>query len=206
MKIKAYSSDLLLSNMYVISENGHAVVIDPFRDITKGEGLTIDLMMVTHEHYDHISGVNAWKEAYNAPLLCSEACAANLGDTVKNQSRHFDVFCELQSWIKQDKPVDTEPDYKCKADMTFNDKTEFEWQGHVFRLYEIPGHSQGSIGIYLDDENFFSGDSLLEGKETELRLPGGSRKQWKELGEPRIKAVPPGTVIFPGHFNSFLKE
>ena len=206
MIIKAYSSDLLLSNMYIISENGHAVVIDPFRDITKGEGLIIDLLMVTHEHYDHISGVNMWKAAYNAPLLCSEACAESLGDTVKNQSRHFDVFCELQSWIKQDKPVDTEPDYTCKADMTFNDKTEFEWQGHMFRLYEIPGHSQGSIGIYLDDGSFFSGDSLLEGKETELRLPGGSRKQWRELGEPRIKAVPPGTVIYPGHFDSFVKE
>ncbi len=205
MEIKAYSSDLLSSNMYVISENGHAVVIDPFRDTDRGEGLIIDLMMVTHEHYDHISGVNAWKEAYCAPLLCSEACAANLGDTVKNQSRHFDVFCELQSWIKQDAPVDTEPDYKCKADMTFKDKTEFEWQGHLFRLFEMHGHSQGSIGIYLDDL-FFSGDSLLEGKDTELRLPGGSRKQWKELGEPRIKAVPPGTVIYPGHFDSFVKE
>ena len=205
MEIKAYASDLLSSNMYIISENGHAVVIDPSRDIARGEGLIIDLLMVTHEHYDHISGVNMWKEAYKAPLLCSDACAANLGDTVKNQSRHFDVFCEFQSWIKQDAPVETESDYKCEADMTFRDKTEFEWQGHLFRLIEIPGHSQGSIGIYLDDF-FFSGDSLLEGKETEFRLPGGSREQWREIGEPRIGAVPAGTTIFPGHFNSFIKE
>ena len=206
MEIKAYASDLLASNMYIISENGHAVVIDPSRDISKGAGLIIDLMIVTHEHYDHISGVNAWKKAYNAPLLCSEACAANLGDTVKNQSRHFDVFCELQSWIRLDGPVQTESDYTCAADRTFTDRTEFDWQGHKFGLLEIPGHSRGSIGIYLDEVNFFSGDSLFEERGVELRLPGGSCRLWTELGEPRINSVPAGTRIWPGHFKSFLKE
>ena len=206
MKIKAYDSGLLSSNMYIIEENGHAVVIDPAPDTSPAEGLTVDLLIVTHEHYDHIAGVNEWKSAYGAPLMCSEACAVNLGDPRINQSRHFDVFCELQSWIKLDDIPQTDPEYTCAADKTFADSAQFDWQGHRFRLIAIPGHSKGSIGIYLDEEIFFSGDSLLEGKEVELRLPGGSRKQWKELGEPRINEVPAGTKIYPGHFGSFYKE
>lgn len=205
MEIKAYDSGLLGSNMYIISENGHAVVIDPSRDTSPAKGLTVDLLIVTHEHYDHISGVNDWKREYGAPLLCSEKCAANLGSTLMNQARHFDVFCELQTWIKLDRIPQTDHGFTCSADRSFADSMSLEWQGHELRLIEIPGHSQGSIGIYLDEGSFFSGDSLLEGKETELRLPGGSKKQWREVGEPRINAVPEGTVIYPGHFGKFVK-
>ena len=34
MEIKRYVSGLLSSNMYVISEGDHAIVIDPFEDTT----------------------------------------------------------------------------------------------------------------------------------------------------------------------------
>ena len=176
MEIKAYDSGLLASNMYIISENGHAVVIDPSRDTSPAKGLTVDLLIVTHEHYDHISGVNDWKREYGAPLLCSEKCAGNLGSTLMNQARHFDVFCELQTWIELDEIPQTDHAYTCSADMSFTDSMSLEWQGHELRLIEIPGHSQGSIGIFLDDDGFFSGDSLMEDSGIALRLPGGRDK------------------------------
>ncbi len=192
--------------MYVIQEDGHAVVIDPARDIAPGKDLKIDLMIVTHEHYDHISGVNAWKEKYRAPLLCSSTCAARLTDPGKNRARHFDAFCELQTWMKLEKLPDIDTAYACQADRVFKDEMFFSWQKHQIRLIEIPGHSPGGIGIYLDNDAFFSGDSLIKDCEIELRFPGGSRKQWLELGEPQIKAVPKGTRIYPGHFESFILE
>ena len=206
MEIRRYDSGILSSNMYVITENGHTLVIDPALDTSPGENLLIDLMIITHEHYDHISGVNAWKKKYHAPLLCSEACAARIQDPKKNQARHFDTFCEIQSWMQIGTLPQIDTGYTCKAERTFRDATGFEWQGHTIRLIEIPGHSPGSIGIYIDEVHFFSGDSLLKDTEIELRFPGGSRKQWLEIGEPRVKAVPKGTVIWPGHFESFVLE
>lgn len=204
MIVQRFDSGLLSSNMYLVEENGHAIVIDPARDTNSGEGLSIDLILITHEHYDHISGVNAWKEKYGAPLLCSEACAGRIIDSRKNQARHFDTFCEIQTWIEVDSLPDIDTEYTCQADETFRDEKVFKWQGHTFRLIEIPGHSPGSIGIFLDDEQFFSGDSILEGQEVELRFPGGSKKQWHEIGEPRIKEIPSGTQIWPGHYDGFL--
>ncbi len=190
--------------MYLVVENGHAIVIDPARNILPGKDLKIDLLIVTHEHYDHISGVNAWKAVYDAPLLCSEKCAQRLTDPRKNQARYFEVFCEMQSWMKLDTLPEIDTSYKCEADQTFNIEVVFFWQNHRIRLLEIPGHSPGGIGIYLDEKIFFSGDNLINNCEIELGFPGGSKKQWMEFGQPRIKEIPKGTRIFPGHFDSFV--
>lgn len=202
--IKRYESDLLLSNMYVVAEGTHAVVIDPFPDITLANGLVIDKILLTHEHYDHISGVNLWKEITKASVLCSRACADNITSPRKNLSKHFKEFCELQTWIELENIPQSDPEYSCGADEVFEDELVFKWQGHKWYLFEMPGHSQGSIGILLDDTFLFSGDSLMENCGIELRLPGGSRKKWKELGEPRLRQIPYGIRVYPGHFKDFI--
>lgn len=204
MEIKQYQSDLLQSNMYLISENGHTIVIDPSRDLREEDNLKVDMLIVTHEHYDHISGVNQWKEKYGAKLLCSEPCAQNLKSSRKNLSRFFDVFCEMQTWIRLEKMPEADLDYSCQADDTFHDQMTFQWQGHEICLMEIPGHSKGSIGILLDGKEFFSGDSLMENQEIELRFPGGSAKSWEAVGKPRIAAIDRGIRVWPGHFDCFV--
>ena len=204
--IQVFDSGILSSNMFIIEENGHAIVVDPALDTSRGEKLIIDFLLITHEHYDHISGVNAWKKEYHVPLLCSEACAARITDPKKNQARHFDAFCEIQSWMQINTLPQIDATYTCEADKTFQDNAVFEWQGHILRMTEIPGHSPGSIGIYIDNDDFFSGDSLLKDTEIELRFPGGSRKQWLQMGEQKIKSVPKGTRIWPGHGKPFILE
>ena len=203
MEIRRYESDLLLSNMYLLIEKGHAIVIDPYRDTTPGAGLTIDWILLTHEHYDHISGVNDWKEATGAKVLCSNACAKNICDSKRNLSRHFSDFCELQTWVKLDRMPDSDNDYRCFADISFDNEMAMEWQQHEIKMFEIPGHSRGSIGIVIDNCFFFSGDSLMEKYEIELRMPGGSRKQWKDIGKPRIESLQQPLIVYPGHFKEF---
>lgn len=204
--IRRYESDLLLSNMYVVSEDGHAIVIDPFRDVSPAGGFIIDKIILTHEHYDHISGVNLWKEQTGAHVLCSRACAENICSPRKNLSSHFRDFCELQTWMDLDQFPQSDPEYSCTAEEFFEDGMRFEWRGHEWHLFEMPGHSAGSIGILLDGAYFFSGDSLMENSKIELRMPGGSRKKWREIGEPRLRMVPSGTLVCPGHFQEFTYQ
>lgn len=204
MEIRRYESDLLASNMYLIVEGTSAIVIDPFRDVSPAEGLQIDRILLTHEHYDHISGVNDWKAATGAPVLCSKACAENAANPKRNLSNHFDIFCELQTWMELDAIPETDPQYVCHADDTFEDEIRFNWRGHEFFLFEMPGHSMGGIGILLDGKYFFSGDSLMENSEIETRMPGGSRKLWREVGKPRLSALPDGIRVYPGHFKDFI--
>ena len=201
--IQRFESDLLFSNMYVVTEGNHAVVIDPFDDTSPAENLFVDLIILTHEHYDHISGVNIWKRKTGATVLCSSACAANIQSPRMNLARHFKDFCELQTWTKLDKIPKLDPDYSCTADESFENRMSFDWRGHQWELFELPGHSPGSIGILLDRQFFFSGDSLMENYEIELRLPGGSRKKWKEIGQHRLEEIPAEIRVFPGHFEAF---
>ena len=205
IEIRRYESGLLSSNMYVIVAGNHAVVIDPFADLTPASGLQVDTILLTHEHYDHISGVNVWKKARDAPVLCSRACAENIQDPRKNLAYYFKEFCELQTWIKLDSLPEYDPGYSCKADAVFSDEMTFEWQGHRFTLFALPGHSLGSIGILLDEGSFFSGDSLLENTEISLRIPGGSRKEWERIGLKRLERLPLGLHVYPGHFKEFFR-
>ena len=204
IEIRRYVSGLLSSNMYVLVEGSRAIVIDPYTDTAPAQGLLVDYILLTHEHYDHISGVNLWKKTTGAPVLCSKACAENIQSPKKNLANHFKEFCELQTWIALDEIPASDPAYTCSADMTFEDRMKMTWQGHEMELFEIPGHSLGSIGIFLDGRDFFSGDSLIENSEIELRIPGGSRKKWEAIGRKRIEELPDGTRIWPGHFDSFI--
>ena len=204
MTIETYDSGLLHSNMYVITENEHAIVIDPCLNTEPGNNRVIDWIILTHEHYDHISGVNAWKTKTGGTVLCSRMCADNLGDTRKTLTRIFPVFCQLQTWFQLDEIPQTDTDYRCEADQTFESETGILWEGHTIKLFETPGHSPGSVIILLDNQYLFSGDTLFEDRPVELRFPGGSIQQWTERSEQIITRLPDGLRVYPGHFRSFV--
>ena len=78
MKIFHIISNLISSNMYVLEENNHLILIDPCIIDIRLENKTVDYIFLTHEHYDHISGVNYWKEKCEAEVVCSNICAENI--------------------------------------------------------------------------------------------------------------------------------
>lgn len=63
MDIVSFQTPYMRSMTYIVSENRHAILIDPCKmpqvenDLVK-KSLTIDMALLTHEHYDHISGIN----------------------------------------------------------------------------------------------------------------------------------------------------
>lgn len=204
LHILQYVSDLIASNTWVIEEDGFSLVVDPARDLTPGVGIKVEKILLTHEHYDHISGVNEWKNSTGASVLCTAACAEGIGDANKNLAHIFPAFCQLQTWVALDEIPETDRGYTCSADETFDDSLTFDWRGHAFSLFALPGHSPGGCGILVDGEAFFSGDSLLPDQEVQLRLPGGDRTSWEKISLPRLRALPDGITVYPGHFDPFI--
>ena len=202
MIINRIVSDLLESNMYIIIQDKRAIIIDPCRNTDIPEGVVPEMIILTHEHYDHISGVNKWKTKFNVPVLCSSKCNERIQSAKKNMARYFEAFCKLQTGLDNRVPEDFDPFFECSADNVFESDTEFIWQGHSIKLMILPGHSPGSIGIIIDD-CVFSGDSIFEDHDTELKFPGGSAKDWEKISLPKIKNLPLETVVYPGHFDSF---
>ncbi|MBR0151761.1 MAG: MBL fold metallo-hydrolase [Synergistaceae bacterium] len=201
MDIRRVVSCYMASNMYAVCEGEYAVLIDPCeKHIPR---LKAEILIATHEHFDHISGVNFWKAKSGASFICSETCAKACKDPRRNLSRYFSAFCELQSWVKCDIPADP-GDYSCEADEVYSGSMSFQWRGHEFTLFECPGHSQGGQCILLDGKILFSGDSLINGFKTSCNSPGGSLRKWREYSMPKIQSLSRNLVVYPGHLDSFI--
>lgn len=204
MEIKRFVSDLLDTNMYVVEEQRRQIIIDPcVRDIEDGEirKEAVDYIILTHEHYDHIKEANYWKEKTGATIIGSEACAKRAINPTKNFSRFIDVFCDIQTWIEvKEKPVAV--DYVCEVDECFKEDTVINWQGIEIKLMITPGHTVGCICVQIGDV-LFSGDSLMKDYPVACTGPGGSKTGWENISKPKLKALPPDILVYPGHFEGF---
>ena len=192
--------------VYIWQEEDSVVIIDPCvsKDALlylRERNINRILVILTHEHYDHISGVNWLKENFaKVSVLCSQLCAGALDNPYRNLSEFWEVLFigkeeKIQEHIRN---MDIQP-YSCEADETFEGEYEFIWQGHKIFLKETPGHSKGSICILVDEEILFSGDTLVTGHETILRLPGGSKKDFAGITLPYLESLDREIMVYPGH-------
>lgn len=208
MKIITCTTPLLEQNMYIVEEGKHCIVIDPYYDEKTAvllEGKIVDLLLVTHEHYDHISGVNKFKELYGCKLLSNSKCDNNLQRPAKNFSKYFEAYYEFQADLqKPDFAFDS--NYSCSADELFNDSITFRWQHNTVFIKMVPGHSEGGNFIFLNENILFSGDILLDESVPAAKFPGGSPKEFTDVALPYINTLPPELVVYPGPAGPFVPE
>lgn len=211
--MNTYSFPPIDERMYIIIENKKAMIIDPcvsgdaLHNLEKEQVEQI-LILLTHEHYDHISGVNWLREHFeNVKVLCSKQCAKAIPDPHKNHAAYSNVLYMDKELDKTLEEYGWEMDFSCYADGTFEGQMEFDWEGHHLYLIQTPGHSPGSVCIIMDNKILFSGDSLVTGHPTITRLPGGSKKMYQEITIPFLKSLDSEMLVYPGHGESQkLKE
>ncbi len=207
MEINKYMTPYMRSNCYIICENGHAIIIDPCemeqikQDISM-KNLILDFCILTHEHFDHISGLD-WMHSLNIKTIASEKCNINLANPKINQSRYYEAFCMAQTRIQGDDIMHVE-EYQGFVDDVFYGQMEIEWQSHHIKLQETPGHSQGSICILVDNMILFSGDTLFAKMETGTRLLGGSARDFENISLKWLHELSPGIQVYPGHDENFI--
>lgn len=201
MKIETYSYDLIDSKMYLLLEGNEAIVIDPFETgqiLEDFPDIRIQKVLLTHEHYDHISGVNWVKKMYGSEVICSEACARNLTSPIRNGSKYFNVLFidkaqDIKALANQVRPM------TCEADFTFKDEWQFLWNKHKIKMKATPGHSEGSSCIIVDDKVLFTGDSLLNGIPVITRLPGGNKRDYEHITLKYFNELDTQLQVYPGH-------
>lgn len=202
--IETFTYDLIDSKMYVICENNSALIIDPCisdRAINRLIQRNINevKIILTHEHYDHISGIGVFRENFSGcEVICSEKCNQNLQSATGNGSKYFKALFldKTDAALKEADKV--EPVSYC-ADTTFGGQLTLQWQNHILILRETPGHSPGSICILMDESRLFTGDSLLKDVPVITRMPGGSRKDYNAKTLPFLKLLNKTIYVYPGH-------
>lgn len=197
------------SNCYLIEEEGHVLIIDPNQkeEIVKSikeHKWIVDYVILTHEHCDHMQGLNELRKKYHFPVIAQKKCSENLQNKVKNMSGMMETYLYFKNGGK--KIIPYEP-FTCKcAEITFEEIYEFYWRGHHFFLKSVPGHTAGSCGIFMDENNLFSGDYLLASKEDPTIFPGGSKEAYETYAKPWIESLKKGLHIYPGHGKDYKLE
>ena len=189
------------SNCYILVENDRCLVIDPgehvkLLSILKDCGWEPELILLTHEHCDHMAGLDALRDQYpQARFAATAVCNAGIQSLRLNLSRIMEVYMYFRG-----KPgIHYEP-FVCRpADEIIAGDAQLEWRGHLLRLVPLPGHTPGSGGIFLDEDVFFSGDYLIPDEEPLLRFPGGDAESYEKITKPFLRSLPAGIRICPGH-------
>lgn len=215
MNIVKFEETFEGSNGYlIIDDKNNAVLIDAAENnclikYLNDNNINIQIIILTHEHIDHISGLNDLRKEYSVKVISSEACNSSIQSPISNMARYFETFLYFKKNYNlvenYDKDNKKYSNYACNCtDIIFNEKYEFEWDNHSFVLIETPGHSKGSVSIIVDNKYLFSGDSLLKDMEVITKFPGGSTKNYNTITLSFYKSLDRDIIVYPGHGQEFI--
>lgn len=194
IKIERFINQLMNSNCYIVidSDANNCIVIDPASEKSENEidfidknNLTLDYIIITHEHTDHTWGVNSLKEKYpNSKLICSNLCNKYMA---KASRAYFLLYYD-------------NPEYKYTvnpADLLIEEDSTLYWNDKTIEFLMTPGHSFGSMCIKIEGK-LFTGDTIMphtpyfNGRDSD-------KEEWEKSIEKISRLNILETVIYPGH-------
>jgi hydroxyacylglutathione hydrolase len=200
MKVITFKNQPIDSNCYVIYEEYHksCIIIDPgtygSKEVIKfidSKNLIAEYVILTHEHFDHIWGVNALVEYANPTIIASQYCANMVKDEKKNLSLFFDqVGFVISKEIKSTESL----------------QESINWLSHIVKFIYTPGHSESSISVNIN-QSLFSGDLMIKGLKTITKLPTGNKeKLLYSLELIKSKFSYKNIIVYPGHGDNFFLD
>jgi len=177
MIIERTESPQWTSNSYLVAARagGAAIIIDgngvvePLIAKATELGVSVQAIFVTHWHVDHIDGIAQYASHFGAPVHAHAWTKDAVGSML-----HVDVTVE-------DGQV-----------LSFGDELSVE-------VLYTPGHSAGQVSLLVNGSDLFSADVLFKGTVGGNFAPGNTGYADQRASVERLLALPPETVIHPGH-------
>lgn len=207
MLITKIVDEITESNCYIITDESakDIIIIDPndFKSIQECIGIDKrDIkVLLTHEHYDHIRGLNELRNYYKCIVISTEKCSNAIQSSIENHSKSFGVYLHFLGKDEYRKNV---KEYICKpSDVVFEDFYKILENNYCINMYKAPGHSPGGCCIIINEKYLFTGDSLLWGK-TIINSRGGDKKIYEEYTYSWLYKLNDSLLVYPGHGKEFL--
>ena len=170
-------------------KSGEAVVIDPGDEIGRitaileQHHLRVKAIIITHAHIDHIGGAQKLKAATGAPVYMNA-----------NDQELYDHIDMQAGWLGMATPEKTSIDVNAREGQTV------QLGPAEFHVLETPGHTQGSISVWIPAENkLVAGDTLFMDSIGRTDLPGGNSKQILRSIHDKLLPLDDTVVVIPGH-------
>lgn len=203
--IKRYIMEPLKSNMYIVIYGTKAIIVDPCINeeaIQLLQEMNIDevYIILTHEHFDHVSGANVFKQKFNTKVLAQFNTAKRVSEP-KNRI----IAGYVSTFIGKDAKMLEVVKTQCRTpilidvDISFENDLRINWCGYTVNLISTPGHTSGSCCIIFDNDFIFTGDSLIPGETVITRFVSGSLEAYRERTLPFFKSLNPEMTVLPGH-------
>jgi hydroxyacylglutathione hydrolase len=191
MDVRMFTVGPVQENCYILRRDGsdRALIVDPGDEADKllgaldGLGVTLDGILLTHTHFDHVGAVAPVARATGAEVWVPEIEKPVLADIMSFVP--WPGFGPYDSW---------------DAEHTLTGGEKLELAGFEIDVRFTPGHSPGHVTFSIPDERaVFSGDVLFQGSVGRTDLPGGDWPTLLESIRSLVDTLPEDTTVHPGH-------
>lgn len=178
------------TNCYFLQnvETNQVVVIDPadkggkiYEELTH-RGYKIEAILLTHGHFDHVMGVDELRRLSGAKVYLGRQEEKLISNADLNVSAMFGT------------------PYTTKADIMVQDGQVLELAGMKIQVIHTPGHTEGSVSYYLEEEGILiCGDTLFLESVGRTDFPTSSTAQLRSSIREKLFLLPEDVYVYPGH-------
>jgi hydroxyacylglutathione hydrolase len=191
MDVRMFTVGPVQENAFLVRADGsdRALMIDPGDEAPKllraveALGVTLEAILLTHTHFDHVGAVAPVARATGAPVYCPKLEVPVLADIMAFVP--WPGFGPYESY---------------DADETVEGGERLRLAGFDVDVLSTPGHSPGHVTYAIEAEHaLFSGDVLFQGSIGRTDLPGGHHATLMASIAMLLERFDDETVVHPGH-------
>jgi hydroxyacylglutathione hydrolase len=185
--IQCFTGGMAATNGWVLDTPGGALLFDAPEGIAgwlKQRGIKIVALLLTHQHWDHVSDAAAVARDHECPIYAWWAMHDDL-TLISLMKRNMGLEVKLEPYA---------------VNMVLDGQDQITVAGTTFHLLHTPGHSLDSVCFYTPELALcFDGDVLMAGGMGRTDFPGGSTELLLSGITTKLMSLPDGTRLFPGH-------